>query len=85
MAERTAISIASSSRHPLFRRPVKIAHNSCSTSRVTSWWIAWAVFFLRRERVMDWSRAADFFIHLQQLLTELAEAMKGLDLTLRLA
>lgn len=34
---------------------------------------------------MDRSRAADFFIHLQQLLTELAEAMKGFDLTLSLA
>jgi hypothetical protein len=34
---------------------------------------------------MDRSRAADVFIHLQQLLTELAETMKGLDLTLRLA
>lgn len=77
--------MASRSRHPVLRRPWKTTRRNCSTSRWTSSWTAWAVFFLRRQGFLDRARPADSFVHLQQVLIELPKAMKCFHLALRLA
>jgi hypothetical protein len=59
--------------------------NSAVTSRAISRWIASALFFLRRERLLHWPGAADLFIDFEQFATQFPETMKGFDFALRLA
>jgi len=51
-------------------------------SRAVSRWIASAVFFLWRQRILDRARVADLFIYFEQVAAELSKAMKGLHLAL---
>ena len=81
MAERTAISMASRSRCPVLRRPLKMTRSSWSTSRAISWRIASAVFFLWRLRLLlDWPQVANLSTHVDKLTAELLEFAKLGDL-----
>src|ERR1035437_4143124 len=84
MAERTAISMASKSRCPDLRRPLKMTCNNRSTSRATSRRIASAVFFLGCWRdLLHGPQLADLFIDIQQLIAQFPEALALGDLALR--
>jgi hypothetical protein len=76
---RRAISVASRSRRPVWRW--KMTSKRCSTSRVISWRIDSAVFFLCGGLFLqNRSQAADLFVHFQQLLAQSPKAMVFLDL-----
>src|ERR1017187_8142760 len=74
MAERTAISMASRSRCPDLRRPLKMTRNNWSTSRAISFWIASAVFFLWRKHIrFGRAQLADLRVDLDQFLRQVLQ------------
>lgn len=62
-----------------------MASSSAATSRAASRWIAWQLFFLPRQRLLDGARATDRLIDGQQLPASFTELLEGFDLALRLA
>ena len=76
--------MASKSSCPLLWEPLKMTSNKAPISRAASRWIASAVFFLGCQGIFHWPCLTDLLIHFQQLPTEFAEAVEGIDLTLGL-
>lgn len=85
MAERTAVSTASRSVRPLRWRSANTRPSSVVTSRATSAWIVRAVFFLRRQRILDRTQSTDLFADLDELTAEFLKTMKRRNLLLCLA
>src|SRR5260370_39131813 len=85
MEPRTSISTASRSTRPVLRQAPKATPGMRVTSSLTSCWIASAVFFLRRERVLDRAYAANLLIDIHKVTAQLLVVAKGGDLMLGLA
>jgi hypothetical protein len=66
-------------------RSAKIRLSSVLTSRAISAWIAAAVFFLWRQRVLDRAQRADLFADFDDLPAQFLKSMKLGHLLLRLA
>jgi hypothetical protein len=80
-----AISTVSRSSLPLLRWTSKTNRTSALTSLSTSCRIAFAVFSLRRQRILDRPCAADFLIDLEQFTAQFPEMVKCFDFALRFA
>jgi hypothetical protein len=80
-----AISTASRSSGPLWRRPRKISSSNWLTYWATSRWIVCAFFFLRCQRLVNRAQQANLLVDREQLTAQFPKAVKRLDLALRLA
>src|SRR5438067_1674398 len=84
MAARKAISTASRSMLPVCFRSAKMRASSVVTSRAISWWIASAVFFLRRQGLFGRSQSADVLIDFHKSAVQFLIFPKLSDLLFRL-
>src|ERR1700680_4291145 len=74
--------MASKSRRPVLWRPPKVMRSNCSTSRVTSWQIASAVFFLPQPRVrFRWAHPTDLHVDFDKFLVQSLQLAEFGDLS----